>query len=155
MKFDHLSENARSYKHVLSASAEHLSSHTLELPDAVMSEWSMQMDMQDKKLNEMKQKYALYEILKQQYIEQMEKQMHRNKDDTNAKKKHNLKMPKEPVVIEDDRRPDIYEEFLQEEEQRYENLMKTPFRPDLLNLSSEEVLLCRIKQNSIKFMYNF
>lgn len=102
----------------------------------------MQLEVQDRKRNEMIQARMEYEEQIRQYEEQMEKQKGRNKDEKAPKKKARFAKPtKEPPFVANDMFPDTYDEFLDEEQKQYEHFIQTVCNPALLNLSTDEVVL--------------
>ncbi|KNC24962.1 hypothetical protein FF38_11843 [Lucilia cuprina] len=142
MDFDHFSENAKSYKQSITVSTENLNAGIVDLPDCLVNEWIMQLEVQEKKRNELIQIRMEYEEKMRQYEEQMEKKKGRNKNEKDTKSKLKIVKPtKEPLFIGNDVFPDTYEEFLVEEEKQYQNFIQTVYKPELLDLRSDEINL--------------
>ncbi|KAM7360693.1 uncharacterized protein ACRADG_006992 [Cochliomyia hominivorax] len=142
LDFDHLSENDKSLKQNIRFSKENLNAGIQDLYECLVQEWIMQIEIQDKKRNEMLKKHLEYEEKLQLYEKEMENKKSRKKDDETKKSKIKIEKPtKEPPNLGNDMLPDTYEDFLKEEQQQYEHFMETVYKPELLNLSEDEINL--------------
>lgn len=141
LNFDHLSENAKSFKQKINVSTENLNAGILDLHECLVNEWTMQLEIQAKIHHEMIQKRLEYEERIKKYEEEMEKSKERKKDEKPAKKKmKTVKPTNEPPLVGIDNYPDTYEEFLIEEQKQYEHFIKTVYYPELLDLTPDEVM---------------
>lgn len=61
-------------------------------------------------------------------------------DDDKKKQPKLIKLPKEPPVITDNTYPDVWDDFLQLENERFNNFIKTIYNPESLELEPDEVI---------------
>lgn len=142
MKFDHLSENAKSYLQVINLPVDNLNAGIQDLHECLLNEWLMQMDIQSRLRNEMVQKRLDYEERVRQYEEEEAKRGKKQRggdDDKNAKQTKLVRPTKEPPLIGPDMFPDIYPDFLDEEQKQYEHFINSIYNPDSLDLDYDEV----------------
>ncbi|XP_075149014.1 uncharacterized protein LOC142222650 isoform X2 [Haematobia irritans] len=148
MDFDHVSEKAKSSSHVI-VPAVNLNAGIQDLHECLINEWLMQLEIQGRIREEMVQKRLEYEEKLREYEEEQTKKGKENKmakdEGTKSGKKGKamkmVKPGKEPPIIDADIFPDIYEDFLEEEQKQYENFINQIYNPDLLDLDSDEINL--------------
>lgn len=115
-----------------------------DLPESLLNEWLMQIQIQTKVSNSLRQQHEEYEDKLRQIDEALaaRKAHEKNKGgDGDKKKKPPVipKAPKEPQVLPPDMYPEVYDEFLVEEQKQYENFINVVFHPDSLKLTPGEV----------------
>ncbi|XP_036333680.1 uncharacterized protein LOC118744644 [Rhagoletis pomonella] len=144
--FDPFSENARSYrqdfKEIRDLTAV-LSAGTPDIHDCLVQEHFMQVELQNQVRKRLMEKRAEYENKVVALAEQLENLKKSNASDNENKKKQPklIKVPKEPPVITDDMFPDIWDDFLQLDNERYNNFIDFVYHPDSLRLEPDEINL--------------
>lgn len=61
-------------------------------------------------------------------------------DDDKKKEPKLIKLPKEPPVITENTFPDVWDDFLQLENERYNNFINNIYNPESLQLEADEVI---------------
>uniref|UniRef100_A0A1I8PAQ3 CASC1 C-terminal domain-containing protein n=1 Tax=Stomoxys calcitrans TaxID=35570 RepID=A0A1I8PAQ3_STOCA len=146
MKFDHITEYAKSFSQAITVPVENLNAGIQDLPECLTNEWSMQCEIQEKVRHELMQKRQEYEVKLREYEEaQAKKGKKKSKDDSKAskksKKEKTLKPPKEPPLIDGNTLPDVYDDFMDEEQKQYEDFINLIYNPEVLDLDSDEINL--------------
>lgn len=144
LNFDHVSVNAKSFVHEGSGMRENLNAGIEDLIKCLQNEWQMQLSIQKHVHNDMLTKRRDYDEQMRLYEEQQEKNKHRGNDEEdekkNEKKKKILKPTKEPPLLNDDMYPDVWEDFLEEEQNQYMDYIKKVYDPANMDLDCHEVV---------------
>ncbi|XP_061390183.1 uncharacterized protein LOC133325430, partial [Musca vetustissima] len=145
MNFDHLSEKAKSYSQIISIPVDNLNAGIQNLYECLINEWLMQLDLQTRIRQELLQKRLDYEEQMRQYEEEQAKKKGKKQkaegDGKKSKKSKITKPTKEPPIIGPDMVPDIYPDFLEEEQKQYESFINMIYNPETLDLDSDEINL--------------
>ncbi|XP_067627464.1 uncharacterized protein [Eurosta solidaginis] len=140
--FDPFSENAKSYRQEPIATAGDLTAGITDLHECLVHEHFMQADLQNEVRLKLIERRTDYENKAMALNEQLEnlKKSKANADDKKKTAKL-IKLPKEPPIITLDMYPDIWEDFLQIEQERFNNFINHVYHPDCLKLEEDEINL--------------
>ncbi|TMW50252.1 hypothetical protein DOY81_004666, partial [Sarcophaga bullata] len=144
LNFDHISEKSKSDIQEADVSRENLNAGIEDLTKCLTNEWKMQLEIQKRIRDDMLAKRKEYEEQMRLYEEQQEKNKKANKEEDEkkgAKKKKIAKPTKEPPLLADDMFPDVWEEFLEEEENQYKDYIKMVYDPKNMDLDPKEINL--------------
>ncbi|XP_073820153.1 uncharacterized protein isoform X2 [Musca autumnalis] len=145
MNFDHLSEKAKSYTQLITVPVDNLNAGIQDLHECLINEWLMQLDLQARIRQDLIQKRLDYEEQLRLYEEEQarkgKKQQVAEGDGKKQKKPKISKPGKEPPIIDTDVFPDIYGDFLEEEQKQYEFFINSIYNPETLDLDSDEINL--------------
>lgn len=144
MNFDHISEKAKSYTQLITVPVDNLNAGIQDLHECLINEWLMQIDIQNRVRADLFQKRLEYEEQLRLYEEEQAKRGKKKQGQEGEKKYKRPKIPKptkEPPSVADDVVPDVYADFLDEEQKQYEYFINTIYNPETLNLDSDEVSL--------------
>uniref|UniRef100_A0A1B0BUP0 CASC1 C-terminal domain-containing protein n=1 Tax=Glossina palpalis gambiensis TaxID=67801 RepID=A0A1B0BUP0_9MUSC len=140
MNFDHISEYAKSFKQEIAMSVRFLNAGIQDLSECLVNEFKMQLDIQKRVRRAIMDKYREYEE-KVLALKQAEEEAAKNRKKSQKKIVTPSKMPKAPQFLEKDEFPDIYPDFLLEEQQEFELFINTFYNPKIFNLSFDEINL--------------
>ena len=142
LNFDHVSEKSKSNVQEVYVSRENLNAGIEDLTKCLTNEWKMQLEIQKRIRDDMVAKRKDYEEQMRLYEEQQEKSKKASKEEDEkkgAKKKKIARPTKEPPLLADDMFPDVWEEFLEEEENQYKDYVKMVYDPKNMDLDPKEV----------------
>uniref|UniRef100_A0A1A9ZL83 CASC1 C-terminal domain-containing protein n=1 Tax=Glossina pallidipes TaxID=7398 RepID=A0A1A9ZL83_GLOPL len=140
MNFDHISEYAKSFKQEIPMSVRFLNAGIQDLSECLVNEFKMQLDIQNRVRKKIMDKYREYEeqVLA---IKQAEEAAAKNRKKGQKKVVTPSKMPQAPQFLSNDEFPDIYPDFLIEEQQEFELFINTFYNPKIFKLSFDQINL--------------
>lgn len=114
-----------------------------DLPECLLNEWLMQVYIQRNVSRMLRQNREDYEEILRQIDEAQAAKKKNEKEEEDKKKKVPVihKPTREPQILPPDMYPDVYEEFLVEEQKQFENFINMIYHPNVLNLRDDEVQL--------------
>ncbi|XP_011179379.1 uncharacterized protein LOC105210257 [Zeugodacus cucurbitae] len=140
--FDPFSENAKSFKQDIKDVVEDLTAGIPDIHECLVHEHFLQVDLQNQVRTKLMERRAEYESKVHALNEQLEMlKKSKSADDDKKKEPKLIKLPKEPPIITDNTFPDIWEDFLQLENERYNNFINNIYNPDSLQLEHDEINL--------------
>lgn len=110
----------------------------LDLPECLVNEFKMQLDIRNRVRQNIMDKYREYEE-QVRALKQAEEAAAKNRKKAQKKVVKPSKMPKAPQFLSNDEFPDIYPDFLREEQQEFELFINTFYNPKIFKLSFDEV----------------
>ncbi|KAH8286572.1 hypothetical protein KR054_011879 [Drosophila jambulina] len=136
--FDHYSKDAKSFEHPAIDHNDGTSAGILDMVQSVMTEWLIQMAVQDEILMIMQRKREDYLELMQLIAERTEKASKKFGDS-----EHIVipKTPKEVQAVPPGMVPEIFDDFISREKTHYDEYMENYFHPKLLDMLPHEVNL--------------
>uniref|UniRef100_A0A1A9VW60 CASC1 C-terminal domain-containing protein n=1 Tax=Glossina austeni TaxID=7395 RepID=A0A1A9VW60_GLOAU len=140
IRFTHIHEYAKSFKQEIAMSVRFLNAGIQDLSECLVNEFKMQLDIQKRVRQTIMDKYREYEeqVLA---LKQAEQAAAKNRRKAQKKVVTSSKMPKAPQYLSNDEFPDIYPDFLIEEQQEFELFINTFYNPKIFNLSFDEINL--------------
>ncbi|XP_017121493.1 uncharacterized protein LOC108142276 [Drosophila elegans] len=140
--FDPLSQLSKSYELDMDGSIISPNCGLVDIADSVMTEWMIQMDIQEEIIMKINTQMEIYN----EAMAVFEKAVAQRKKDQETKaagKKPIPKPPQKPQELQAGMFPDPYKLFLEQDKQDCLNFFNENFHPDHLNLSPFEVNLRR------------
>ncbi|XP_054738724.1 uncharacterized protein LOC129244862 [Anastrepha obliqua] len=141
--FDPFSENAKSYKQEIKHYFEDLTAGMPDLYECLIHEHFLQGDLQNQVRSKLIERRVEYENKVIAQAEQLESLKKLNDDENKKKPMKIIKLPKEPPIVTIDMFPDIWDDFLQLENERFNNFIHLVYHPDALQLEEDEINLKR------------
>ncbi|XP_011206536.4 uncharacterized protein LOC105228410 [Bactrocera dorsalis] len=140
--FDPFSENAKSFKQDIKDVVEDLTAGIPDLHECLVHEHFLQVDLQNQVRTKLMERRADYESKVHALNEQLESlKKAKSADDDKKKEPKLIKLPKEPPVITENTFPDVWDDFLQLENERYNNFINNIYNPESLQLEADEINL--------------
>uniref|UniRef100_A0A1A9W5X2 Uncharacterized protein n=1 Tax=Glossina brevipalpis TaxID=37001 RepID=A0A1A9W5X2_9MUSC len=154
MNFDHISEYAKSFKQEIAMSVRFLNAGIQDLSECLVNEFKMQLDIQKRVRRAIMDKYREYEeeVLA---IKRAEEEQAKNRKKGEKKVSKLTKLPKAPQFLDTEQYPDIYDDFLKEEQEEFELFINTFYNPKILNLNSDEINLKKFCMLGGVYQLNF
>ncbi|XP_012155404.1 uncharacterized protein LOC101459558 [Ceratitis capitata] len=155
--FDPFSQNAKSYKQDIREVGEDLTAGIPDLHECLVHEHFLQVDLQNQVRTKLIERRAEYENKVHALAEQLEalKKSKSNDEDKKKKEPKLIKLPKEPPIITENSFPDIWEDFLQSEYERFNNFINNIYHPDSLHLELDEINLKKYAILGGIYQFNF
>uniref|UniRef100_A0A1A9W5X1 CASC1 C-terminal domain-containing protein n=1 Tax=Glossina brevipalpis TaxID=37001 RepID=A0A1A9W5X1_9MUSC len=143
MNFDNITEYAKTAKQDFFIPLGHLNAGIQDLPECLANEFRMQFDIQTRVRNQIIENYKEYveKLIQIREAEEALSKQRKKQDNKGSKAPKIKKGPREPQFIKDDEYPEIFDEFLEEENKQYQTFINIVYNPQNLNLNSDEINL--------------
>ncbi|XP_034656967.1 uncharacterized protein LOC117894172 [Drosophila subobscura] len=145
--FDSYSQKAKSYEPVMPENVSYPNAGIVDIEASLVSEWHMQVEIQEQALAAMLQRREQYLELLELIQERTEMATKRGKEQTQSQSKGKQpkivvpKTPKEAPEVLPGMYPDTHETFLQQEENQYKEYLDEVYHPHKLDMTADEINL--------------
>ncbi|KAH8379036.1 hypothetical protein KR009_002784, partial [Drosophila setifemur] len=140
--FDNISQFAKSFEPAITFSANFPRAGIVDMQESLINEWIMQLDLQDKTMNEMIRRREEYEEVMLLIAERTEQAAREAKQKEGEQSKIVIpRAPKEPPMVAKGMFPDIYSDFLKLEDSEYVGYLDEVYHPRNLDMYPGEINL--------------
>ncbi|XP_017138908.1 uncharacterized protein LOC108153417 isoform X2 [Drosophila miranda] len=143
--FDSYSQNAKSYEQAIPECDRYPNAGIADIQQSLMSEWHVQLEMQEMALAAMVRRREQYLELLELIEERTEQASKRGKEQAQSKNKlPKIVVPKTPKLappVPEGMLPDIREAFYKREESDYKEYIDEIYHPQKLNMTADEINL--------------